>query len=57
MATAFVTGATGFTGGRLCETLLACGVRVRARVRDENEVSVREGVARTADGYRSRGLL
>lgn len=37
MATAFVTGATGFTGGRLCETLLARGVRVRALVRDENK--------------------
>ena len=31
---ALVTGATGFTGGRLAETLVARGYRVRAMVRD-----------------------
>lgn len=38
---ALVTGATGFTGGRLAEVLLTRGYRVRALVRDVNGAAAR----------------
>ncbi len=38
---ALVTGATGFTGGRLAETLVARGYRVRAMARDPDGSSAR----------------
>jgi nucleoside-diphosphate-sugar epimerase len=38
-ASAFVTGATGFTGGRLCERLVARGDRVKALARNPGKAA------------------
>ncbi|BBZ40819.1 NAD-dependent epimerase/dehydratase family protein [Mycobacterium conspicuum] len=43
-STIFVTGATGQTGGNVCEQLIARGDRVRALVRDPGEAAALSGI-------------
>jgi len=54
-----VTGATGFTGGHLCQRLIADGHRVRALVRDTSRCDQlrRWGVDLVAGDLRDRGSL